>query len=275
MSYYHIKLMGEVQQLERPSESFAQENNWMYFLKEKEDLFIVTGAANTKREIAKKVQSLWEVDVYLDGYSSITEDDFIDKVGREQLGEFGFFLLKQSKENKQGLTPNADVLSENMSGLSDFKNSIQHLINYLDYQSNYLESHTKEPFFLIFNGQKGSGRKYALQYLERLFDLQAVDTHCSEYFLPKTDEKQFPVVYDYFKARARPKLELFSNINTKKENNICILIAQSTEEAQHRGKQGVGHDADPWTIGSNASMHVACTSVNASPCAWPGLRGCS
>ncbi|NQQ99811.1 AAA family ATPase [Streptococcus suis] len=204
----------------------------MYFLKEKKDLFIVTGAANTKREIAKKVQSLWEVDVYLDSYSSITEDDFIDKVGREQLGEFGYFLLKQSKENKQGLTPNADVLSENMSGLGDFKNSIQHLINYLDYQSNYLESHTKEPFFLIFNGQKGSGRKYALQYLERLFDLQAVDTHCSEYFLPKTDEKQFPVVYDYFKARARPKLELFTNINTKKENNICILIAQSTEEAK-------------------------------------------
>ncbi|NQP35155.1 AAA family ATPase [Streptococcus suis] len=224
--------MGDVQQLERPSESFAQENNWMYFLKETEDLFIVTGAANTKREIAKKVQSLWEVDVYLDGYSSITEDDFIDKVGREQLGEFGYFLLKQSKENKQGLTPNANVLSENMIGLSDFKNSIQHLINYLDYQSNYLESHTKEPFFLIFNGQKGSGRKYALQYLERLFDLQAVDTHCSEYFLPKTDEKQFPVVYDYFKARARPKLELFANINTKKENNICILIAQSTEEAK-------------------------------------------
>lgn len=232
MNYYHIKLMGDVQQLERPSESFAQENNWMYFLKETEDLFIVTGAANTKREIAKKVQSLWEVDVYLDGYSSITEDDFIDKVGREQLGEFGYFLLKQSKENKQGLTPNANVLSENMIGLSDFKNSIQHLINYLDYQSNYLESHTKEPFFLIFNGQKGSGRKYALQYLERLFDLQAVDTHCSEYFLPKTDEKQFPVVYDYFKARARPKLELFANINTKKENNICILIAQSTEEAK-------------------------------------------
>ncbi|HGA1458177.1 TPA: hypothetical protein ACIRKW_000371 [Streptococcus suis] len=232
MNYYHIKLMGDVQQLERPSESFIQENNWLYFLKEKKDLFIVMGAANTKREIAKKVQSLWEVDVYLDSYSSITEDDFIDKVGREQLGEFGYFLLKQSKENKQGLTPNADVLSENMSGLSDFKNSIQHLINYLDYQSNYLELHTKEPFFLIFNGQKGSGRKYALQYLERLFDLQAVDTHCSEYFLPKTDEKQFPVVYDYFKARARPKLELFANINTKKENNICILIAQSTEEAK-------------------------------------------
>lgn len=131
MNYYHIKLMGDIQQLERPSESFAQENNWMYFLKEKEDLFIVTGAANTKREIAKKVQSLWEEDVYLDGYSSITEDDFIDKVGREQLGEFGYFLLKQSKENKQGLTPNADVLLENMIGLSDFKNSIQHLINYL------------------------------------------------------------------------------------------------------------------------------------------------
>ncbi|MGQ7383617.1 hypothetical protein ACTGVI_00550 [Streptococcus suis] len=54
MNYYHIKLMGDVQQLERPSESFAQENNWMYFLKEKEDLFIVTGAANTKRENSKK-----------------------------------------------------------------------------------------------------------------------------------------------------------------------------------------------------------------------------
>lgn len=232
MNYYHIKLMGDVQQLERPSESFAQENNWMYFLKEKEDLFIVTGAANTKREIVKKVQSLWKVDVYLDGYSSITEDDFIEKVGREKLGEFGYFLLKQSKGNKQGLVPNADVLSENMIGLSDFKNSIQNLINYLDYQSNYLESHTKEPFFLIFNGQKGSGRKYALQYLERLFNLKAVDTHCSEYILPKTEEKEFPVVYDYFKARVRPKLELFTGINIKKENNICILIAQSTEEAK-------------------------------------------
>lgn len=217
--------MGDVQQLERPSESFAQENNWMYFLKEKEDLFIVTGAANTKREIAKKVQTLWKVDVYLEGYSSITEDDFIEKVGREKLGEFGYFLLKQSKENKRGLVPNADVLSENMIGLSDFKNSVQNLIN-------YLESHTKELFFFIFNGQKGSGRKYVLQYLERLFNLKAVDTHCSEYILPKTEEKEFPVVYDYFKARARPKLELFANINTKKENNICILIAQSTEEAK-------------------------------------------
>ncbi len=31
MNYYHIKLMGDVQQLERLSEYFAQENNWMYF----------------------------------------------------------------------------------------------------------------------------------------------------------------------------------------------------------------------------------------------------
>ncbi|CYW29120.1 Uncharacterised protein [Streptococcus suis] len=31
MNYYHIKLMGDVQQLERPSKSFTQENNWMYF----------------------------------------------------------------------------------------------------------------------------------------------------------------------------------------------------------------------------------------------------
>ncbi|HEM3629898.1 TPA: hypothetical protein U1C31_002244 [Streptococcus suis] len=100
-------------------------------MKEKEDLFIVTGGANTKREIAKKIQSLWKVDVYLDGYSSLNENDFIEKVGRENLGEFGYFLLKQSKEDKQ----------------------------------------------------------------------------------------QFPVVYDYLKARARPKLELFANINTKKENN--------------------------------------------------------
>ncbi|NQH36891.1 hypothetical protein HO659_11270, partial [Streptococcus suis] len=46
MNYYHIKLLGVIQQLENPSESFIQENNWMYFLKEKEDLFIVTGAAN-------------------------------------------------------------------------------------------------------------------------------------------------------------------------------------------------------------------------------------
>ncbi|WP_449460097.1 hypothetical protein [Streptococcus suis] len=93
--------MGEAQQLERPSESFTQENNWMYFLNEKQDLFIVTGAANTKREIAKKVQSLWKVDVYLDDYSSLNENDFIEKVGRENLGEFGYFLLKQSKEDKQ------------------------------------------------------------------------------------------------------------------------------------------------------------------------------
>lgn len=31
--------MGDVQQLERPSESFTQENNWMYFLNEKQDFF--------------------------------------------------------------------------------------------------------------------------------------------------------------------------------------------------------------------------------------------
>lgn len=83
MNYYHIKLVGEVQQLERPSESFTQENNWMYFLNEKQDLFIVTGAANTKREIAKKVQSLWEVDVYLDGYSSLNEIMFASLVSKK------------------------------------------------------------------------------------------------------------------------------------------------------------------------------------------------
>lgn len=31
MNYYHIKLLGEVQQLECPSESFIQENNWIGF----------------------------------------------------------------------------------------------------------------------------------------------------------------------------------------------------------------------------------------------------
>lgn len=235
MKYYRIQTNIEGEIKHEVDDLFIDKHGWLYFPGRDKELYVASYEENSRKEIYEIVDSIYKNDVGIEMYTPISKSEFIDKVGREKLGLFGYFLLNQVKnERKLLLNPNSELLSEldKMISLSDFKNKIRHFIDYIEYNSKKLEVREKEQIFLIFNGEKGSGRKYAIKFLERLFNMNSVVTNCNEFFIPKTDDKQFPVVYDYFKARPRSKLDFLENLKSKSDTNFCVIIANSTDEAE-------------------------------------------
>lgn len=136
------------------------------------------------------------------------------------------------------MKPKNEKLEEldSIVGLTEFKSAVNELINYLSFQEK-IANQEKQQHFYIFTGEKGSGRKFAIQFLEDLFGLNAVVANCKEFFLPKITNEDFPVIYDYLSARPRPKLEFFESLRRLKGQTLVILVANTYQEAKEIEKE--------------------------------------
>lgn len=130
------------------------------------------------------------------------------------------------------LKPNFEKLDElkNIFGLTDFKKAVQGLITYLSFQEK-INNNEQQQHFYIFTGEKGSGRKFAINFLESLFGMNAIFVNCNQYFVPKIGEKDFPVLVDYLSARSKTKSDIFDNFRQKKGNSFNIIISRNIQEA--------------------------------------------
>ena len=154
-------------------------------------------------------------------------------------GDLIKFLLNSRNDTKYSLmNSNAEKLQElnSIVGLTDFKNAVKELIAYLSFQ-NKINNNEKQRHFYIFTGEQGSGRKFAIQFLESLFGLRAVVANCKDFFLPKITTEDFPVVYDFFSARPNPKIEFFESLRQLEGHTLAIFMVNNYQEAKEIEKE--------------------------------------
>ncbi|MGE9903720.1 AAA family ATPase [Streptococcus alactolyticus] len=187
----------------------------------------------------EKFRSIFEKKVSLDKFEVLTETDFLKKIERSNRGDLIKFLLNSRNDTKYSLmNSNAEKLQElnSIVGLTDFKNAVKELIAYLSFQ-NKINNNEKQMHFYIFTGEQGSGRKFAIQFLESLFGLRAVVANCKDFFLPKITTEDFPVVYDFFSARPNPKIEFFESLRQLEGHTLAIFMANNYQEAKEIEKE--------------------------------------
>ena len=149
------------------------------------------------------------------------------------------FLLSAEKERfSEQLKPNLEKLDElnDIIALNEFKGVVREFIDYISFQEK-ISNKEKQQHFYIFTGEKGSGRKFAIKFLEALFGMNAIFVNCNQYFVPKIGEKDFPVLVDYLSARSKTKSDIFDNFRQKKGNSFNIIISRSIQEAEAMRKE--------------------------------------
>ena len=95
-----------------------------------------------------------------------------------------------------------------------------------------INNNEQQQHFYIFNGERGSGRKFAIKFLESLFGMNAIFVNCNNFFIPKIGEKDVPVLVDYLSARPRTKSEFYDTFRQKKGHSINIIITRTIQEAE-------------------------------------------
>lgn len=233
MKYFEVELKNPDEFLKQQTEDFVKANRWL-LIKEDETYYLITQDDYSRREMIEKFRSVFEKKVYMDKLETLTETDFLKKLGRSYRGDLIKFLLNSRNDTQYSMMkPNTEKLEElnNIIGLTDFKNAVKELVAYLSFQDK-INSHEKQRHFYIFTGEQGSGRKFAIQFLESLFGLRAVVANCKEFFLPKITTEDFPVVYDYFSAKPRPKLEFFESLRQLEGHTLAIFMSNNIEEAK-------------------------------------------
>ena len=238
MKYFEVELKNPDEFLKQQTEDFVKANRWL-LIKEDETCYLITQDDYSRREMIEKFSSVFEKKVYMDKFEALTETDFLKKLEKSYRGDLIKFLLNSRNDTQYSMMkPNTEKLEElnNIIGLTDFKNAVKELVAYLSFQDK-IDSHEKQRHFYIFTGEQGSGRKFAIQFLESLFGLRAVVANCKEFFLPKITTEDFPVVYDYFSARSRPKIEFLDSICKHKGHTLAIFLANNIEEAKSIEKE--------------------------------------
>ncbi|HFI0302309.1 TPA: AAA family ATPase [Streptococcus suis] len=213
-------------------------NRWL-LIKEDETYYLITQDDYSWREMVEKFRSVFEKKVSLDKLETLTETDFLKKLEKSYRGDLIKFLLNSRNDTQYSMMkPNAEKLEElnTIIGLTNFKNAVKELVAYLSFQDK-INSHEKQRHIYIFTGEQGSGRKFAIQFLESLFGLRAVVANCKEFFLPKITKEDFPVVYDYFSARSRPKIEFLESLRQHEGHTLAIFLANNIEEAKSIEKE--------------------------------------
>lgn len=238
MKYYQVELTNPDEFLKVQTEDFITDNRWI-LIKESETYYLISQDDYSWREVIEKFRSIFEKKVSLDKFEVLTETDFLKKIERSNRGDLIKFLLNSRNDTKYSLmNSNAEKLQElnSIVGLTDFKNAVKELIAYLSFQ-NKINNNEKQRHFYIFTGEQGSGRKFAIQFLESLFGLRAVVANCKDFFLPKITTEDFPVVYDFFSARLNPKIEFFESLRQLEGHTLAIFMANNYQEAKEIEKE--------------------------------------
>ena len=238
MKYYQVELTNPDEFLKVQTEDFITDNRWI-LIKESETYYLISQDDYSWREMIEKFRSIFEKKVSLDKFEVLTETDFLKKIERNNRGDLIKFLLNSRNDTKYSLmNSNAEKLQElnSIVGLTDFKNAVKELIAYLSFQ-NKINNNEKQRHFYIFTGEQGSGRKFAIQFLESLFGLRAVVANCKDFFLPKITTEDFPVVYDFFSARPNPKIEFFESLRQLEGHTLAIFMVNNYQEAKEIEKE--------------------------------------
>ena len=238
MKYFEVELKNPDEFLKQQTENFMKANRWL-LIKEDETYYLITQDDYSWREMVEKFRSVFEKKVSLDKLETLTETNFLKKFEKSYRGDLIKFLLNSRNDTQYSMMkPNAEKLEElnTIIGLTNFKNAVKELVAYLSFQDK-INSHEKQRHIYIFTGEQGSGRKFAIQFLESLFGLRAVVANCKEFFLPKITKEDFPVVYDYFSARSRPKIEFLDSLRKHEGHTLAIFLANNIEEAKSIEKE--------------------------------------
>lgn len=238
MHYYQVEFKNPDDFLKTQSEDFIKTNR-LLLLKEDEDYYLISQENYNDQEIMGKIKDFFDYEFTLNKVKTLTESDFIKKLETSDRRELVKFLLSASKETlSHQLKPHLEKLEElkNICGLIDFKNAVQELITYLSFQEK-INNKEQQQHFYIFTGEKGSGRKFAIKFLESLFGMNAIFVNCNQYFVPKIGEKDFPVLVDYLSARSKTKSDIFDNFRQKKGNSFNIIISRNIQETESIRKE--------------------------------------
>ena len=238
MNYYQVEFKNPDDFLKNQTEGFIKTNRLLLF-KEDEAYYLISQENYNDQEIMEKIKDFFDYEFSLAKVEYLIESDFINKLETSDRRELVKFLLCTNKETMSyHLKPNLEKLNElkNICGLTDFKKAVQGLITYLSFQEK-INNNEQQQHFYIFTGDKGSGRKFAIKFLESLFGMNAIFVNCNQYFVPKIGEKDFPVLVDYLSARSKPKSDIFDNFRQKKGNSFNIIISRSIQEAESIRKE--------------------------------------
>ena len=238
MNYYQVEFKNPDDFLKTQTEDFIKTNRLLLF-KEDDDYYLISQESYNDQEIMGKIKDFFDHEFTLKKVKTLTESDFIKKLETSDRRELVKFLLSANKETMYHyLKPNFEKLDElkNICGLTDFKKAVQELITYLSFQEK-INNNEQQQHFYIFNGERGSGRKFAIKFLMSLFGMNAIFVNCNNFFIPKIGEKDVPVLVDYLSARPRTKSEVYDTIRQKKGHSINIIITRTIQEAESIKKE--------------------------------------
>ena len=233
MHYYQVEFKNPDDFLKNQTEGFIKTNRLLLF-KEDEAYYLISQENYNDQEIMEKIKDFFDYEFSLAKVEPLIENDFIKKLGRSDIGDLVKFLLSAEKErSSEQLKPNLEKLGElnDIIALIEFKGAIREFIDYISFQEK-ISNNEKQQYFYIFTGEKGSGRKFAINFLESLFGMNAIFVNCNQYFVPKIGEKDFPVLVDYLSARSKTKSDVFDNFRQKKGKSFNIIISRSNQEAE-------------------------------------------
>lgn len=233
MNYYQVEFKNPDDFFKTQTNDFITSNH-LIFLKEGESYYLISQENYNDQEIMKKINDFFDYEFLLAKVEPLIESDFIKKLGRSDIGDLVKFLLSAEKERfSEQLKPNLEKLDElnDIIALIEFKGAIREFIDYISFQEKISNNENQQHFY-IFTGEKGTGRKFAIKFLESIFGMNAIFVNCNHYFVPKMSEKDFAVLVDYLSARSRTKSDIFDNFRQKKGNSFNIIISRSIQEAE-------------------------------------------
>lgn len=238
MHYYQVEFKNPDDFLKTQSEDFIKTNRLLLF-KEDEAYYLISQENYNDKEIMGKIKDFFDHEFTLHKVKILTESDFINKLETSDRRELVKFLLSASKETlSHQLKPHLEKLEElkNICGLIDFKNAVQELITYLSFQEK-INNKEQQQHFYIFNGERGTGRKFAIQFLMSLFEMNAIFVNCNNFSIPKIGEKDVPILVDYLSVRPKTKSDIYDTFRQKKGHSINIIIARTIQEAESIKKE--------------------------------------
>ncbi|WP_049488999.1 AAA family ATPase [Streptococcus parasanguinis] len=238
MNYYQVEFKDPDDFLKTQTEDFIKTNRLLLF-KEDDAYYLISQENYNDQEIMGKIKDFFDHELTLKKVKTLTESDFIKKLETSDRRELVKFLLSANKEiMPHYLKANFEKLDElkNICGLTDFKKAVQELITYLSFQEK-INNNEQQQHFYIFYGERGSGRKFAVQFLMSLFGMNAIFVNCNNFFIPKIGEKDVPVLVDYLSARPRTKSDVFDIFRQKKGHSFNVIIARTSQEAESIRKE--------------------------------------